>query len=133
MSNPAPPADPKTDAPIDQRVSAIEQEQKRQGGMLAQILDRLPGAPAGPGGPTPPAAPAGGPGTPGQVDIGAIQQQVRDEIAAADQRRAAEQKETKWRDDVTATLAKLRRERQPREPETGVRAMLQRMVIGRQQ
>jgi hypothetical protein len=137
MSNPPPPADPKDGqgpgAGTDQRLAAVEAEQKRQGGVLDQILGRLPGAPAGPGGPTPPAAPAGPAGGPGGVDIASIQQQVRDEIAAADQRRQAEQKETKWRDDVTKTLERLHRERQPREPETGVRAMVQRMLIGRPQ
>lgn len=130
-TDPAPPAG--QDAGLASRVSTIEDEQKRQGGMLEQILARLPGqggAPAGGAGGTG-GAPAGGAAAP--LDLAAVQQQVRDEIAAADKRRAAEQAETKWRDDVNGVIAGLRRERQPREPETGVRAAVQRMLIGRQQ
>lgn len=122
---PAPPADPPADTSA--RMTKIEQEQARQGGMLEQILNRLGGQ--GQGG-TPP-APGGGSGA-GGVDLATIQQQVRDEITAADNRRAAEQKETKWKDDVNNALEQVKRERQPREPEAGVRGVVQRLLIGRQ-
>jgi hypothetical protein len=117
-------ADPPGD--IDARVNRIEAEQKRQGGLLEQIAAKLGGtsAPPAPG----PAAAAGG----AALDMAAIQQQVRSEIQEADRRRAAEQNETRWRDDVNKTLESVKRERMPREPETGVRATVQRLVIGRQ-
>lgn len=121
-------ADP--DRPLEKRVDGIEAEQKRQGGMLEQILAKVGGgqAPAAPGG-TDPAA--GGPVSAAAMQ-GEIAQRVREEIQLADQRRAAEQEETKWKDGVNQTLEKIKRERAPREPETGVRAAVQRLVIGRQ-
>lgn len=128
-------ADPVTHADppagLEGRVGAIEAEQRAQRGILEQIRDRLGGGPAsaapGQGAPAAGSAAAAGPDL-----AAAIAQQVRDEITAADQRRAAEQKETRWKDDVTQTLDKIKRERAPREPETGVRARVQRMIIGRQ-
>lgn len=114
---------------LSARVGRIEAEQAAQRGLLEQIRDRLGSGQA----PGKAAAPAGGAPAAGQApDPATIAQQVRAEIAAADQRRAAEQRETKWRDDVTQTLDKLKRERAPREPETGLRAMVQRALIGRQ-
>jgi hypothetical protein len=118
------------DAPagdLSARVGRIEAEQAAQRGLLEQIRDRLGGGQA-------PAAPAAGPAGPGgaPADPAAIIAQVRRELTEADQRRAAEQAETKWKDGVNQTLDKLKRERAPREPEAGVRAMVQRMLIGRQ-
>lgn len=129
-TNPDPPASSAPAAGLENRVDTIEQEQKRQGGMLEQILARLPGPG---GGAQPPAGPGGtSPGQVGTVDLAEIQRQVREEITAADRRRAAEQTETKWRDGVNETLERLRRERRPREPEQGVRGFVQRALIGRQ-
>lgn len=127
---PPAPAPGSTSSGLEGRVDTIEKEQKRQGGMLQQILDRLPGSNGGGGAPPAGGAPAPTSGT-GVVDLAAIQQQVRDEIQQADQRRANEQKETKWRDDVNAAVEHIKRERRPREPEQGVRGLVQRMIIGR--
>jgi hypothetical protein len=118
-------ADPPGD--ISTRVNRIEAEQTAQRGLLEQILSKVGGGAAGPAAPAPAPA-AGGAG----LDMAAIQQQVRSEIQEADRRRAAEQNETRWRDDVNKTLESVKRERMPREPETGVRATVQRLVIGRQ-
>lgn len=120
-------ADP--DKPLERRVDSIEAEQKRQGGILDTIAAKL-GAGAAPAAPGPP-APGAGPVSAAAME-GEIQRRVREEIQAADQRRAAEQAETKWKDGVNKTLEAVRRERAPREPETGVRAAVQRLVIGRQ-
>lgn len=113
---------------LSARVGRIESEQAAQRGLLEQIRDRLGGGQAPAPGQAPGQAPA--PGQP--ADPATITQQVRAEIAAADARRQREQAETKWKDDVTQTLDKLKRERSPREPETGVRALVQRALIGRQ-
>lgn len=123
-------ADPPAAGTVEQRVGQLETEQREQRGLLEQILTRVSGgqAPA----PAAPAPPAGGPAR-SPADLAAeVRRQVLQEIQDADRRRAAEQAETKWRDDVNTTLEKVRREKAPREPETGVRAVFQRMVIGRQ-
>jgi hypothetical protein len=113
---------------LDTRVSDIEREQKEQRGILEQVLSIVKGGGGGGG-----QAPAAGPSSPaGPVDIGAIQQQVRDEIAAAEERRKRDAAERGWREEVTAVVERVKRERTPREPETGPRAALQRLLIGRQ-
>lgn len=126
-TNPTTTAEPPA-GDLSDRVGRIEAEQAAQRGLLEQIRDRMPGGQAPAAG-----APAAGAPAPGQApDAATIVQQVRAELAAADQRRAAEQSETKWKDEVTKTLDKLKKERSPREPETGLRAMVQRALIGRQ-
>lgn len=113
---------------LSARVGRIESEQAAQRGLLEQIRDRLGSGQAPAPGPAP-AAPA----ATQAPDPATIVQQVRGEIEAADRRRKAEQAETKWKDDVTQVIDKLKKERAPREPETGVRAAVQRALIGRQQ
>lgn len=116
------------DGDLGARVGKIETEQREQRGILEQVLAAV--KPGGGGGQAP--APAGSP-APGTVNIGAIQQQVRQEIEAADRRRAAEAAEKGWREEVTAVVETVKREKTPREPETGPRAFVQRLLIGRPQ
>lgn len=103
------------------RLDKVEAEQARQGGMLETILHRVSGGaqgqpPAGPGG----QAPAG--------DAASIAAQVRKEIAEADQRRKAEEDDKTWREGVTQTVEQLKAEQAPRDPEKGLRGLLQRAI-----
>jgi len=118
----APPAEPGADARMDR----IEATQAEQGGMLEKILERLPGKPEDPPTGTAPAGAAGN----APADIQAT---VRQEIAAAEQRRAAEAKakgEDDWRKSVDETLEVVKAERAPREPDTGFRGRLRKFTIG---
>jgi hypothetical protein len=109
----------------EQRLSAMEAEQERQGGLLQQILGRLPGkgAAAPTGGPSPAAPDAG-------QDIGELVRKGVAEIQAKQQAdadaAAAQQQADDWRKSVDARLA----ERRPAEPVTGVRARMQRALFG---
>ena len=117
--------DPGPDAQVkalDDRFKVLEDKQRQQDGILQQILDRV--------------TKGGTPGTGDASGAGAtpasIAQQVRDEMKAADERRAREAKDQGWREDVTQQLEKLKSERSPREPEAGLRGQLQRAIFGRQ-
>lgn len=132
--------DPKTDPPADppkddERMAKIEAEQAEQkatlaehGGMLTKILDRLPGGEAKPD-PTSEGT-TSQPSTASPVDI---QGEVRREIAEARAREQAEAKakgDADWRASVDEVLETVKAEKAPREPQTGVRGKLQRMLIG---
>jgi hypothetical protein len=125
---PDPPADP----PAPDRLDQIEAEQAAQkatldehGGMLSKILDRLPGKPDA----DPPA-----PGDPAKPDAPVdLQAAVRKEIADARARQEAEDKakgEADWRTRVDETLERLNPEKPPREPQTGIKGRMQRMMFG---
>lgn len=122
---------------LDERFGKIEAEQSRQGGVLQQILDKLPG-----GQPPPTDAGAGvGPAGSGSADRGPagppdIQGIVQREIAAAEQRRAEQDKaradqQSQTEQTVKEMIEKLRPEQTPREPQTGLRGRLQRITIGK--
>jgi hypothetical protein len=108
-------------------VSGLETEQARQGGLLEQILDRLPGK--GPsGGP----APAADPAPAGK----SVAEQVREGIAALEAERATAaegEANKKAREDHAARLAALE-ERSPLDtaasPAGAFRARMQRAVFG---
>jgi hypothetical protein len=109
-----------------QSIEELRREQREQRGMLEQLLGRL-----GPGGkPASPGTETQAGSTPG-LDIGAIQEQVRREITAADERREADKRERDWREEVTSVVEAIKTEKQPREQQTGVRAVLRRALIGR--
>lgn len=125
------------------RLAAVEQEQQQQRGMLAQILERLPDPKAASGhGPkdSPPLPASSSPAEP--ADIGS---QVRAELAKiqkqdADKAAAGKKAQTDadwkagvdaWGAGASADLEKLKAERQPREPEKGLRGRVQRLLIGR--
>lgn len=137
MSHPNPPgstAPPSSTTTSDPPASNAELEGRldRVEGTLGRIEQLLTGARGGgQTGQTGQGSSGAAPG--GQaVDAAAIQRQVLEQIQEADRRRAAEQTETRWRDSVNQAVEAIRRERQPREPETGLRGVLQRMVIGKQ-
>jgi hypothetical protein len=109
------------------RIASIEREQREQRGILEQLLGRL--TPGGKTTSTGTETQAGG-GTAG-LDIGAIQDQVRREITAADERREADKRERDWREQVTEVVEAVKKEKQPREQQTGVRSVLRRALIGR--
>lgn len=111
-----------------QSIEQIQREQREQRGMLEQLLNRLPGSS------TPPAASSAtttGTGSTAGLDIGSIQDTVRRQIDEADRRREEDKKERDWREDVTKTVEAVKAERLPREPQTGVRALLRRAMYGR--
>lgn len=128
---PAPPANP-APAPssggIEDRVSGLEAEQRRQGGVLDQILARLPGgkAPAA-AGPADPAPAAGGK---------SVAEQVREGIEALERERAAEAEGKANRDARTSHEERLRalEERSPAEtaatPVGAFKAAAQRVMFG---
>jgi hypothetical protein len=124
-----PPAQPPGEG-LEARVNGLETEQARQGGMLQQILDRLPGkAPAGGGGPAPAADPAPAAGK-------SVAEQVREGIAALEAERAtaAEGEANKRaREDHAARIAALE-ERSPLETAAtmpgALRAKAQRVIFG---
>lgn len=123
----------------EQRLTAIEQTQARQGqtleqhgGLLQRILDKLPGGGSQDG---PPAAGAGGtPPTPAAQQATDLRGMVAEEIAAAEQRRADEQwaeNDDKWRSAVDEFMEKIKGEQVPRDPAPGVRGVLQRLTLGK--
>lgn len=107
-------------------MSGLETEQKRQGGLLEQILGRLPGK-APEGGP-----PAADPGPAGK----SVAEQVREGIAALEAERAtaAEGEANKKAREEHATRIAALEERAPFEtsasPAGAARARLQRIVFG---
>jgi hypothetical protein len=131
---PPPPADPPapSSAPppgegLEGRVSGLETEQQRQGGLLEQILNRLPGAP-NPGGP----APGADPPPAGK----SVADQVRTGIEALERERAtaAEADANKSAREDYAARIKALEERAPAEtvanPAGALRARAQRIVFG---
>ncbi len=130
---PADPAAPPSTPPLppaaglEGRVDGLETEQKRQGGLLEQILERLPGK-----------APAGGPGPAADPALSgkSVAEQVREGIAALEAERAtaAEGAANKTaREDHAARIAALE-ERSPLDtaatPAGAFRARMQRAVFG---
>jgi len=117
---------------LDDRFGAIETEQREQRGILDKVLAAVtPGGDAAPPGGHAAGSGAASGAAPLPSPAAAIAQQVRDEIAAADARRAQQDADKAWRDDVTATVEKVKAEQQPRPPQTGIRARLQRAMIGK--
>lgn len=114
---------------LEGRMSAVEAEQQRQGGMLEQILDRLPGK--NPGGQT------GHANDPGPAAGGkSVAEQVREGIEALERERATAaegEANRKAREDHAARLAALE-ERAPKEtaatPIGALRARAQRVMFG---
>lgn len=123
-----PPAPPQQggggDAAVDARIDKIEKTQEQQGQLLEKIAAAVTGggAAAGPAGGTPPDGAAAGPQGLAQI--------VRKEIADADERRRAEETDEQWRQGVNEVVEKVKREGQPRDPETGLRGRLQRHIFG---
>jgi hypothetical protein len=120
-----PPPDPAQGGTADARITAIEQTQRQQGQVLDRVLAAVTGG-AAPAGQHAGAADA-------QQAPANIAEQVRREIADADQRRKAEEDERTWRAGVTEVVEKVKAEKAPREPETGVRATLRRIIIGKEE
>jgi hypothetical protein len=116
-------ADPAPPSNADARLDRLEQTQRQQGQVLERILSAVGGQP--------PAGQHAAPAGQAQPSAGDIAAQVRQEIADADQRRKAEEDEKTWRAGVTEQIEKLRAENAPREPETGLRARLQRAIVGK--
>ncbi len=123
---PAPPSTPAPPADLAGRVDGLESEQKRQGGLLDQILGRLPGkAPAA-------GAPAADPAPSGK----SVAEQVREGIEALEAERAtaAEGEANKKAREDHATRLKALEERAPFEtaatPAGAFRARMQRAVFG---
>ena len=115
----------------DARLSAVEAEQKRQGGMLEQILQRLPAVGGGPG-PAPSSSSSSAPQEGGK----SVGQLVREGIAELEAERARTAKEAdadKARKDHADRIKKLE-ERVPAEtaatPTGRLRAAVQRGVFG---
>lgn len=115
---------------IEGRMSAVEAEQQRQGGMLEQILDRLPGR--NPGGQTGHASHATDPPPGGK----SVAEQVREGIEALEAERASKaegEANKKAREDHAARLAALE-ELTPKEtaatPIGAFRARAQRVMFG---
>lgn len=123
---PAPTADPAPPTGADARIDRIEATQREQGAVLGRLEQLLTGG-ARPQGQH--AAPGQPQGQPQPADIAA---QVRREITEADQRRRAEEDDATWRAGISETVEKLKTERAPREPQTGWRATLQRLVVGKE-
>lgn len=128
-----PPAPPQQDPPAgdgsqatDARFERIEAEQREQRGILDKVLAAVTGGAGAAAGQGSPPAPGSGAG----VDPASIAAQVRQEIADADQRRQTQAADKAWRDDVTETIAKVKEERQPREPQTGIKAKARRAMFG---
>jgi hypothetical protein len=132
-----PPASPPGDGEagriktIDSRFTALEEEQRKQGGILERIERALggggqsaaPDPPAGTGGDT---APAGAGSIAEQVRRGVEEIQARQRADA--EAAAAATKEQAWRQSVEDRLL----ERRPTEPMTGVRHRIQRALFGKQ-
>jgi hypothetical protein len=119
---PAPTADPAPPAGDAARIDRIEAVQREQGQVLQQVLAAVSGG----------RGPAGGPAPQGEPQAGDIAAQVRREIQDADQRRKREEDEATWRAGVTEVIEKVKAEKAPREPETGFRARVQRLVVGKE-
>lgn len=124
-----PPADPKAPPAADpppaaeaERISRLEAEQQRQGGILEQILARLTGP-----------APSGGGPKHEPADIGQL---VKDGIAELEAKRAADAERDADKEARAAAEARLKalEERVPAEREDSapgrLRASVQRVVFG---
>lgn len=122
-----PPAPPQQggggDAAVDARIGKIEKTQEQQG----QLLEKIAAAVTG-GGAAAPAAGAAADGAPAAPQ--GLAQIVRKEIADADQRRRAEETDEQWRQGVNDVVEHVKRERQPRDPEKGLRGRAQRLLFG---
>lgn len=115
---------------LDERFGAIETEQREQRGILDKIAATLTGG----GGGTPPAGDGGqgqGQGGGPVPSARSIADQVREEIAAADQRRKAEEDDKTWRAGITEVVEQVKAEKAPRPPQTGFAARARRVVLGK--
>ncbi len=104
---PDPPADP-APSDLEDRVNGLETEQKRQGGLLEQILDRLPGKSG---------APASA-GTSGDTAPTSIADEIRAQLEERDRKAAADKDKAgqdEWRQNVDKRLAELA-EKPPESP-----------------
>lgn len=125
---PAPPSTPPAGDGLEGRVSGLEAEQQRQGGLLEQILNRLPGKGGPAGGP----APAADPPPAGK----SVAEQVREGIADLERERAdaAEVDANKTARAEHDARLKALEELAPRDtaatPAGAVRARMQRVVFG---
>ena len=109
---------------LDDRFAAIENEQREQRGILDKIAAAVGGGQGG--------APAGGgQGGAPVPPVASIADQVRQEIADADQRRRAEEDEKTWRAGVTEFIEQVKAEKAPRPPQTGLAARARRAVLGK--
>lgn len=129
-------SDPKHDPPgqpepasgstTDDRLTAVEAEQKRQGGLLDQILDKLSGK--APGRPS-----QEGTGEPSGKSIGELVREGVEQLRAEEQAQADRDAEKAQRADHDARLAALE-ERPPSEtaatPAGRLRSSLQRWGFG---
>jgi hypothetical protein len=128
---PAPPSAPPPAAGLEGRVDGLEAEQKRQGGLLEQILDRLPGKAPAAGGQG-----AGDGGSPAPAAGKSIAEQVREGIAALEAERAtaAEADANRTAREDHAARLKALEERSPLEtaatPAGAFRSVAQRVVFG---
>jgi hypothetical protein len=117
---------------IDTRFTAIEEEQRKQGGILERIERALGGGapkepsadPAGSG--TDDTTPAGGVSIKEQIRRGV--QEIQDKQRADAEAAAAATQEQAWRQSVEDRLP----ERRPTEPMTGVKNRIQRALFGKQ-
>ena len=118
-----PPAGPPADASA--RLDAIEAHQRATDGKLDTIIDKLTGQPSPPAGGGDPAGP------PAPADVGAQVRAELEKAEAARRREEGEKADKNWRKNVDETLAKIKPETTPREPQTGLRGRLQRAMYGR--
>ena len=110
---------------LDDRFGRIEAKQAEQDGVLNKLLEHVQGGGRGDG----QGEPAGQ-----QVTYADFAGQVQAEIKAAEERRAAEDKakgDADWRTGVDDAIEKLKTENTPREPQTGAKGRLQRLMFGR--
>lgn len=110
---------------LDERFAAIETEQREQRGILDKIAAAVGGGGQG-----------GAPGGQGQggtpvPPVSSIADQVRQEIADADQRRKAEEDDKTWRAGVSEVIEQIKAEKAPRPPQTGLAARVRRVVLGK--
>jgi hypothetical protein len=115
---------------IDTRFTALEEEQRKQGGILERI-ERALGGGAPPASPPDPAgsgtdAPPAGESIKEQIRRGV--QEIQDKQRADADAQAAVTKEQAWRQSVEDRLL----ERRPTEPMTGVKNRIQRALFGKQ-
>lgn len=132
--NPAPPPPPPGGPPagpgLEGRVDGLEAEQKRQGGMLEQILARLPGShPGGQTGQSGQAAPA----APNGKSVAELVREGIDHLEAEKATKAEADANRTAREEHAARIKALE-ERAPKEtaatPLGGLRARAQRVVFG---
>lgn len=120
------PAPPPSSAPVDDRLTAVEAEQKRQGGILERIEQALAGRK------TPPASSSGDPAPDGKPIAELVREGV-EQLRREEQDQADREADKQQRADHAARLAALE-ERPPSEtaatPAGRLRSSLQRWGFG---